>query len=595
MSEERDRMVRKIFIGAGIAVCLFGIWLRFYRITANNFFLYDEGLYLDLHRQYLELITKYPPKDFHNFMGALGLCFRLALGEGKALWFFISHVRVFWGGLEDWYFPRLVSAMAGTLTIPLVFLFARRFFNPDFAQPRFLQGRQNPPAGPLRPDVKKLSSGLAGLTPPKAAEGRFYPVDDGIKSGFNSSRAALLSAALLAILPSHVLYSRLALQEGFCTFIFIIGFYFYLFPPRFGYRTFLSSFFLAMAFFSNYRLIIIPVFVFFAEFLLSLAEKRMPNFRKYLWHTLIFLLLVFAIGGLDRGQNTVNTFAWMYRQTQLAEKQLELFNFLSYPYYIFRFEGLLFGLLFFGNIYLLFKREWKRLFPFLMVCFTMGVFSLTADKGARYLCIMLPFMVLAVVSLIDYLLEEYRNARFKVVLSIWGCVMAAFCVVQSLAIAQSESDYESSVKYLKQADKNFQACSTQWRIQGLFADSKKVVECPKDFRVLLVLYADGVRYLVVDPQAFVSYTADEIKFKKPLIEYLDFIEKHIRPVKVFPHFNRTMLERFVFEHNDNLIQSLRFLNRSDRDRLGELKIYDLKTVIGTINRGLAARNAARKR
>ena len=158
---------------------LLGTFLRFYQITHNTFFFFDEGLYLNLHRKYLVLINYVHPRTFHDIAGALNLCIRLSLGEGKALWFFISHLRVFFGGLEAWYFPRVVSAVSGVLTLAVIFFFARRFFS--------------------------------------------------------SVRAGWISVVLLALLPSHVFYSRLGLQETTCTLFFLLGFYFYLFPRGFGW------------------------------------------------------------------------------------------------------------------------------------------------------------------------------------------------------------------------------------------------------------------------------------------------------------------------------------------------------------------------
>src|SRR3989338_5546629 len=82
---------------------LVGLLLRIYRIAQSDFFFYDEGLYLNLHRKYLALIAANPAQSVSEFFSQLYLCLRLALGEGKALWFFMSHLRVFFGGIENWY------------------------------------------------------------------------------------------------------------------------------------------------------------------------------------------------------------------------------------------------------------------------------------------------------------------------------------------------------------------------------------------------------------------------------------------------------------------------------------------------------------
>ena len=98
----------------------------------------------------------------------------------------------------------------------------------------------------------------------------------------------------------------------------------------------------------------------------------------------------------------------MTHKTHLIQKQYDWFNLLSYPYYIFRFEGLWFGLLFFGNVYFLWKRQWDRIFPFALICCLMAVFTLTPDKGARYLCVAMPFMVMSVGSMIVFLYQEIK-------------------------------------------------------------------------------------------------------------------------------------------------------------------------------------------
>ncbi len=163
-----------VLMGVVIA-CLAGIFLRFYAITEENFFFFDEGYYFNLHREYIELIEKRPPQNFTDFKGAFYMCVRLALGEGKALWFLLSHVRAFWGHLEDWWYGRMLSAIFGTIALFVFYLFVRRFAN--------------------------------------------------------SKQLALLSVTILAVLPGHVFYSRLGLQESLCTLMFFLRFTYIFFRP----------------------------------------------------------------------------------------------------------------------------------------------------------------------------------------------------------------------------------------------------------------------------------------------------------------------------------------------------------------------------
>ena len=96
---------------------------------------------------------------------------------------------------------------------------------------------------------------------------------------------------------------------------------------------------------------------------------------------------------------------------------------------------------------------------------------------------------------------------------------------------------------------------------------------------------------MIDPQAYISFTDDGRKFSRPLTGYLRFITTNIKPVKVFHHFNQPVLERFVFEHNENLKRSLDFLNTPDAS-LGQLKIYDMAQCTAIINKWLAASHQA---
>ena len=69
-----SKNLTKLTISSVLFLCLGGVFLRFYHITQNNFFFYDEGFYLNLHRKYLNLIAHNPPKNHANSSGG---CLRL--------------------------------------------------------------------------------------------------------------------------------------------------------------------------------------------------------------------------------------------------------------------------------------------------------------------------------------------------------------------------------------------------------------------------------------------------------------------------------------------------------------------------------------
>jgi len=291
----------KLFLIGLISAALVGIGLRFINITDSQFVFYDEGMYLDYHIDFLYHLEKNPPKSVSQLGHYLSIAAHLSVANTKVLWFFISFLRGFFFGPEAWFFTRVVSAIFGSLTLGVIYLFAKKYYH--------------------------------------------------------SKWAGLLSLALLAVLPSHVFYSRLGLQEALSAFCFLSGFYFYFFPRKVNYRTFLSGVLFGAVFFTNYRMIVLPLVIGLCELGLCLVYKEKFNVRKFLYTTLTFLLIVFGIGNIDHGANTNIAFAWMFYQAHLARGQFDFLNLLAYPYYVFRLESLLFGLLFFANIYYVIKKE----------------------------------------------------------------------------------------------------------------------------------------------------------------------------------------------------------------------------------------------
>ncbi len=506
-----------------------GIGLRFYHITRDDFFLYDEGFYLNYNRVFLKMMEIVPPHNFSQFKEALLVWFRFSMASGKALWFLLTDARLFWGWIKVWCFPRLISAVAGTMTLGITFLLGKRFFN--------------------------------------------------------SNRVGIVSMALLAVLPSHVFYSRLGLQEAICTLFFTSGLYFYLFPRQFSAKTFLSGALLVCAYFTNYRLIIIPLLVAFTEIFISLSERRFPDIRKYVWHTVTFFFFVFIIGNLDKAENTIVTFSWMFHQANLAEGSFNWFNFLSYPYYLFRLESVVFGLLFFGNMYYLLRKQWIKLFPFAFVCLQMLIFSFVEDQAARYVAVTTPLMAIAVASIIVCI--QQRNKFFEKIG--WGIAVIAMVSLlgKSTTIARAQSDYKIAVQQLSVNDPHPLILSTQPWIQNLYTRNKMdVYECPHKLEGLVTLYAKGFRYLVLCPQVYISWTSTGEKFHLPLTGYLEFITTQVKPIGIFPHMNQVMLDRFVFEHNDNLRYSVQFLNAPNQHH-GLIRIYSIKQIIETLGQWLS--------
>jgi 4-amino-4-deoxy-L-arabinose transferase-like glycosyltransferase len=518
----------KSFIIPGIGlIILTGLFFRLYHISDNQFLFYDEGLYIGYNRAFLNLVANNPAHNPAELGIILSLIFKTALAMPKALWFFILSSRVFFLGPEAWYFARLVSAVSGLATVVLIYFWAGRYFQ--------------------------------------------------------SKRVAIGSALILLVLPSHVFYSRLGMQEALSALLFLSSVYLYMHSERMRWRFFLSAFLLACVYFTNYRMIIAPVFIACIEFFKVFAEGKPLRWKKLLIYLASFYGTVLLVGSLYGWENLRITFAWMFHQAQDAGGKFDPVNFLSYPYYVFALEGFFFAVFFWANIYLIKFREYSKLLPFAIVVLQMLIFSFAAEKGARYLCVVLPFMAAASAVVIDDCWQRFSGSRVWVLSA--GALMLAGMIFFSGSIAMARTDYENAVRTIMGHDPQAVMVSTQPLVEGLFLrDDKQILPCPNDLYSLVGLYKQGARYLIVDPQVYISWTADGRRFSPPLDDFLEAALHNVQPIQTFPHLNNVLLKRFVLDHNEQIMDSIKFLSAARSQEYGKIRIYDLASVFAALQR-----------
>lgn len=518
----------KIFL---IGLIVFGIACRFWGVANDNLVYYDEGLYLAHNIDFQDFVKKNPPASFPVLWKYLSICFHLAIADTKSLWFFLCSLRSLIWGPEAIFFPKLLSAIFGSLTVVLTFIFAKQYCR---------------------------SEGIA-----------------------------LLSAAILATLPSHVYYSRLAMQEGLSTFLFLAGLYYYVFSPKLIRRYVVAGLLFAGVFFTNYRLIVIPGLLAFIELFYWATKSWEANFKRWFYTALTFFAGVFILGNIDNGANTRVAFGWMFYQMHLAQGTREFLNFFSYPYYLFSLESIMLALSFFASFYFVLpiarrryadQTHWALLVA--LVFFYMVLFSLSQEKGVRYLCILLPLIATGA-STVWMMFKEFlclKNKKTGVLLWI-GIISIMFFihVIKIITIVNFKTDYRASIETIVQENGTVGILSTQPLVQKLFVSHRNsVLAAPPDWPLLIALYQRGYRYLIVDPQVYISYTQDTKRFSLPLKGYLSFITQAVKPYKEYPHFSKELLRRFVLEHNENLRVSLDFLKNSTDKDWGTLKVYDIR-------------------
>ena len=513
-------------------IILTGIFLRFYHISDDQFLFYDEGMYLGHNREFLNVVANNPPHNLNELGIILSLMFKTALTTAKALWFFVLNLRVFILGSQAWFFARWVSFFCGVVTVVLLYFWVKRYYK--------------------------------------------------------SSRIALLSACILLILPSHVFYSRLGMQEALSTLLFLSTIYLYMLKERIHWSFFISALLLVCVYLTNYRMIIAPVFIVFIECFNVFSkggeiykQLKFIHWSKIAIYLAVFYGLVFWIGGLYGGVNRQVTLGWMFHQAQDASGKFNPINFLSYPYYVFVLEGFFFACFFWSNIYFMKFKEYSKFLSFGIVILRMVIFSFAAEKGARYLCVVLPFMAVAGAVAINECYQRYVKARGWVItlasLSLGGMIY----ISGSLALAHT--DYKKAVHFITDHDPEALIVSTQPLVEGLFLnDDKRIVACPHDLYSLGELYKHGARYLILDPQAYISWTANGRRFSPPLEEILGTTLKEVRPLQTFPHLNEILLSRFVLDHNEQVLESIIFLSIAQAKGYGKIRIYELGAIFSAL-------------
>jgi hypothetical protein len=299
-------------------------------------------------------------------------------------------------------------------------------------------------------------------------------------------------------------------------------------------------------------------------------------------------VIVFGVGSLYDGINRYVTFGWMFHQAQEAQGQGSLWNFLSYPFYTFVLEGIFFAIIFWANIYLVFQKQWSKLLPFGLVVLQMILFSFAAEKGARYLCVLLPFMAIAAALCADY----FINLKVKKFLISFFILFACYVMsTMSMKIIFSSTQYDAAVNFILKHDPKAGILSTQPLVEQLYVqDEKAIRECPKNLADMINLYKQGFRYLIIDPQVYISWTKDTQRFSPPLIDFLEMIREKVPPLKSFNHLNAVLMNRFVLDHNQNLLQSISFLSESNKAEYGQIRVYDIGQCLLTLKKQALERN-----
>ena len=339
-----------------------------------------------------------------------------------------------------------------------------------------------------------------------------------------------------------------------------------------------------MAYLANYRLIILPGLLIATELWFGLVAQERVRWRHLVWACVTFFAVVVVVGSLLGGAQIRYTFAWVFHQQDMAVSKRLWTEILAYPYYLFRLENGVLAGAFFASIYFLIKRQWVQAWPLVIVCLEMLLFTTATDRGARYMAIVLPFMAMSSAALIHTVFQDMEHGARKIVLTVVLAVMFCGMVWRSVELISDVSAYAPSVAYLLEKDPDVKFVSSQDLVQRLYVnDRRNVFPVPEDVLVFFQDYAKGCRYFVLDPQAYIYFSGNDHKWGLPLKGYVGFIDKAIEPIKTFDHFNHAVMERVVFEHSDQLFQSIRFLDSPDLAKMSSLRVYDMSVIMRALS------------
>jgi len=69
-----------------------------------------------------------------------------------------------------------------------------------------------------------------------------------------------------------------------------------------------------------------------------------------------------------------------------------------------------------------------------------------------------------------------------------------------------------------------------------------------------------------------------------LDDFLEIALKNVQPLQTFTHLNNIMLNRFVLDHNEQILDSIKFLSVAQSEEYGRIRVYDLRSIFAIIKK-----------
>jgi hypothetical protein len=430
-----------------------------------------------------------------------------------------------------------------------------------------------------------------------------------------NDEVGLLASLLLAISGYHLVYSVTGLSDGSAMFFTLLGFYYYYKSKmsererRGSYWILLAGLGCGLAFTVHDRMLYVflvlllnegidflwtrrelrqrlkkiallgvafflPIGLFELPYYLGMVilrhfGKALP-FRTYFeelaTHHIFNFFDFFAVSFLD-----------LSKYPEFQEAGSRLWNFITYPYLFFHFDGVLLCMLFVGGIIaaaLQRSYEDRLLLVWLIVPFFL--FSTGVSTSVRYALVFMPAVF--VIAARSLLLVNERVLRRHLFGRPTGCAISVVSVLilllsglyASREIRQMRCSYSEPSAFLQEHGSKH--VSLQYPVTKAYLGTENVKEPPITMEQLHEYYQEGYRYYLIDFRKFFLKPPYGNSAEGKIIEE---IESKIQPVFSYLHPCYTKA-CYLFEINVFFRLTRKLVREAHEMGLDQILIYDLE-------------------
>ena len=430
-----------------------------------------------------------------------------------------------------------------------------------------------------------------------------------------NEKVGLLAALLLAISGYHLVYSVTGLADGSAMFFAVFGFLFY-YKSKISEEegggtlwTLVAGFCCGLAFTVHDRMLyvflvlvvnegidylwarvefrrrlkkgvllggafLLPIGLFELPYYLGMVVlrhfgKALPfrtYFEELLTHHIFNFLDFFTVSLLD-----------MSKYPEFQDAGSRLWNFVTYPYLFFQFDGVLLCILFLVGLVaagLQRRYEDRLLLVWLFVPFFL--FSTGLSTCVRYALVFMPAVFL--IAARSFLLLEERADQAKVSGRPIGRLALAACLLLLLSSGMYASReirgmrcaYDEPIAFLKEHGSKH--VSLQFPVTKAYLGVENVREPPRTMEKLREYYREGYRYYLVDFRKFFLKPPYGNSAEGTIVEE---IESTIQPVFTYVHPCYTA-RCYLFEINVFFNLTRRLVREAHAMGVDQIHIYDLE-------------------